>query len=156
MSAGYVEPGSASLPTAHLSWFRQPSGEARNLSSDPFEIGQTLLIWRQATSQVSSSLCEIDHRPVTLAFPRVDYVHCFSNSKASVGQEGNTMAWSRAGEDSGEQAGVCPDWRRPVPTRDCHKWFLVWCCHTFRCFKRNQMFIGHLLLFKYLWQAQKV
>lgn len=44
MSAGYVEPGSASLPTAHLSWFRQPSGEAQNLSSDPFEIGQTWLI----------------------------------------------------------------------------------------------------------------
>lgn len=94
--------------------------------------------------------------PCYFSFSSGDYVHYFSNSKAGVGQEGNTVAWSRAGEDSGEQAGVCPDWRRPVPTHDCHKWFLVWCCHTFRCFKRNQMFIGHLLLFKYLWQAQKV
>lgn len=48
------------------------------------------------------------------------------------------------------------DSSRLVPTHDCRKRFLVWCRHTFGSFRRNQMFIGHLPLFKYLWQAQKV
>lgn len=103
MSAGYVEPGSASLPTAHLGWFRQPSG-------------QTLLIWRQATTHVvfplwnRSSLC---------------YFSCSLGGLCSLflklkGQHGPGRKYSGVKQDRwGQwQAGRCVPWlEKTAPAR---------------------------------------